>query len=92
MLLYMSYSFPADHLNGGGGFAGHPLWVAAYEDPAHGFADVTPEAWSNGRVPFWQYSDGTGQNPVPGIGADDGVDRDLFNGSAADLAAFTLRH
>lgn len=88
-LLYMSYSFPADHLAGGNGFSGHPLWIAAYESLEKGFADVTPAAWSPERVKLWQFSDGAGLAPLPGIS--NPVDRDVFNGSLDDLRAFTLQ-
>lgn len=82
MLLYMSYSFPADHLNGGSGFDGHPLWVAAYNsDP---FESNVPPPWPIERVKLWQYSDAV---RVPGIG---NVDGDRFIGTPDDLADFTL--
>ncbi len=87
MLLYMSYSFPGGCLAGGSGFAGHNLWVAAYETVTTA-ADVTPDAWTHntGRVLFQQYSE-TGT--VPGISGQ--VDLDVFFGEQADLEALTLK-
>jgi len=85
MLLYMSYSFPGDHLQGGSGFSGHPLWVAAYNDDP--FTSNIPQAWA-GKSPgclFWQYSDDL---TVPGIPG--GVDGDRFEGDAAELQALCL--
>lgn len=81
MLLYMSYSFPDEHLNGGSGFSGHPLWVAAYNNGAEA---PVPSAWSKATI--WQWSDA---GDVDGIAGD--VDLDRFLGSLDDLRAFTLK-
>ena len=57
------------------------LWIAQYSA-----APLIPKIWSNWTL--WQYTDGAaGQPPhlVPGIGR---CDRDMFNGTQAELAAF----
>lgn len=86
MLLYMSFSFPTDHLNGGAMFAGHPLWVAAYNnDP---FSSNIPAPWV-GKSPgakFWQFSDDISVPGIPG-----GVDGDRFEGTADELNALKLQ-
>lgn len=79
-LLYMSYSFAQDHLAGGSGFSGHPLWVAGYSSAA---AAPVPAAWSKATI--WQWSDTGGVSGIAG-----NVDLDRFVGSIADLHAFTL--
>ncbi len=84
MLLYMSYSFPGDHLRGGYGFAGHPLYVAAYSNDA---AAPVPSAWRSSML--WQYSDGQKKAAIAGVIGN--VDHDYFLGSIDDLHAFTLR-
>lgn len=81
MLLYLSYSFPDDHLNGGSGFSGHPLWVAAYNSDPN---PPVPAAWA--KATMWQWTD---HASVPGVSGP--VDGDRFCGSIADLHAFTLR-
>jgi lysozyme len=93
MLLYMSFSFPSDNLNGGTDFSGHPVWIAAYNtDP---FASNVPPAWV-GKTPgmvMWQYSDGSipaPQPPIAGLGSS--IDRDRFNGDIDALKAFTLQN
>lgn len=92
MLLYMSFSFPSESLNGGSGFSGHPVWIAAYNtDP---FDSNIPPAWV-GKTPgmvMWQYSDGSipsTQPPIAGLGTS--IDRDRFNGDLDALKAFTLK-
>jgi len=93
MLLYMSYSFPGEYLNGGSGYAGHPLWVAAYNDDS--YQSNIPPGWA-GKTPgmvMWQYSDGsipTTQPPIAGLGSS--IDRDRFIGDLAALKAFTLKN
>ena len=69
-----------DHLDGGSGFAGHPLWVAAYSEAAE---PPVPAAWSKATI--WQWSD-TGS--IAGISGD--VDHDRFIGTLEELRAFTL--
>ncbi|MEO1257579.1 MAG: GH25 family lysozyme [Bacteroidota bacterium] len=57
------------------------LWIAEYE-----LQPILPNGWD--KYTFWQYTDGThgpGALPVDGIGH---CDRDLFNGTAEELAAF----
>jgi len=80
MLLYMSYSFPGDHLEGGSGFAGHPLWVAAYSSATE---PPVPDAWAKATI--WQWTE---SGRVNGITGD--VDLDRFVGTPADLKAFCL--
>ncbi len=90
MLLYMSYSFPDESLNGGSGFSGHPLWVAAYEG---GDAVPVPPAWTAANVVMWQYSDGQIPQPQPAIGGlGVNIDRDRFVGDLTALHAFTLKN
>ena len=90
MLLYMSYSFPGDNLNGGSDFSGHPLWVAAYED---GDDVPVPPAWTAANVRMWQFSDGQIPQPQPPVGAlGANVDRDRFVGDLNALHAFTLKN
>ncbi len=81
MLLYFSYSFPGDHLQGGSGFAGHDIWVAAYSNAAE---PPVPAAWTHATI--WQWSE-TGR--VHGITGD--IDLDRFVGTLDDLKAFTLK-
>jgi len=64
------------------GFAGHPAWVAAYND--QGFEANIPPGMTNTKI--WQYSESL---TVPSI-TDNTVDGDLFNGTLDDLTAFTL--
>ena len=80
MLLYFSYSFPADHLEGGSAFGGHDIWVAAYSSAAE---PPVPDAWEKATI--WQWSE-TGS--VGGISGD--VDLDRFVGTLDDLKAFCL--
>lgn len=93
MLLYMSYSFPGENLNGGSDFGGHPIWIAAYNtDP---FESNVPPEWV-GKTPgmvMWQYSDGSipsTQPPIEGLGTS--IDRDRFNGDLEALKAFALKN
>ena len=81
MLLYMSFSFPSDHLNGGSGFSGHPLWVAAYNNDANA---PVPNAWN--KATMWQWSDSGNVGGIEGS-----VDLDRFLGTLDDLHAFTLK-
>ncbi|MHB8418388.1 MAG: GH25 family lysozyme [Myxococcales bacterium] len=66
---------------GASGFGNNPLWVADYVNYTDTACPALPSGWSS--FDFWQYSDGTHGTPsVPGIGA---CDRDIFNGSLAQL-------
>jgi lysozyme len=58
-------------------FASYPLWVANYGVSC----PSVPTTWQN--FAFWQYTD---SGSVPGISGS--VDRNIFHGSAADLATF----
>ena len=93
MLLYMSFSFANDHLNGGTGFSGHPVWIAAYNTDT--FESNVPPAWV-GKTPgmvMWQFSDGSIPGPQPAIaGLGSSIDRDKFNGDINALKAFTLQN
>jgi lysozyme len=81
MLLYFSASFPGDHLQGGSGFSGHPVWVAAYNnDPA------PPTIAGVGQIKLWQYSESGHVNGISGA-----VDLDRFVGTLSDLKAFALQ-
>ena len=75
-VIYTGKYFWNDNV-GSGDFAGLPLWIAAYGPPC----PDTPNAWNDWRL--WQYAD---NGNIPGIGG--AVDRDVFHGSSADLAAF----
>lgn len=76
-LIYTSPGF-WDGLGADAAFAKYPLWVAHWDTPCPG----VPGAWS--AWTFWQTTD---RAEIPGIpGA---VDRDRFNGTLADLRAFT---
>lgn len=86
MVLYMSFSFPNDHLRGGFGFNGHPLWVAAYNSGDKDYN--TPGAWV-GKAPgvlFHQFSDDLSVPGIPGA-----VDGDEFYGTQDDLNALLLK-
>ncbi len=88
-LVYASYAAVGTYFDPSG-FAGHPFWIAAFENPDAGFGDIIPTALA-GKSPgvvIWQYSNGTGQPTVPGIGAS--VDRDVFNGDEAALRALCM--
>jgi GH25 family lysozyme M1 (1,4-beta-N-acetylmuramidase) len=58
-------------------FGSYPLFVAAYNNTSPG---TLPSGWS--KWTLWQY---TSSGSVSGVGTD--VDRDVFNGTAAQLAA-----
>lgn len=79
-ILYTSPSFFDGTLGSPGGFADKAwLWIANWEVNCPN----VPGQWTD--WPFWQYSSSGG---VPGVqGAD--VDQDRFNGSFAELMAFT---
>lgn len=62
-----------------------PLWLAQYGSVTH-----LPNGWDN--YTFWQYTDGVhgpGPLPVDGVGH---CDRDLFRGTAEELAVFWKEH
>jgi lysozyme len=59
-------------------FGGYPLWIAAYGPSCPSL----PAGWSNWKM--WQYCDGQKQYCTNGSG----FDRDVFNGTKADLQAF----
>jgi lysozyme len=67
------------------GLTACPLWLSEF-----GPTPRLPVGWADWTL--WQYSDGTVNappDPVPGIGA---CDRDRFNGTADELAAFWAAH
>jgi len=74
-MVYTGKYFWNDHV--GTDMPDLPLWIAAWGPPC----PDTPRGWGDWH--FWQYSS-TGS--VAGISGD--VDRDMFNGSVADLMAF----
>jgi lysozyme len=59
-------------------FSGYPLWIAHYGASCPSI----PDGWNTWT--FWQYCDGNTQYCTNGKG----WDRDVFNGSLAELAAF----
>lgn len=73
-IIYFGYSFWHDTLGGYDGFSGHPAWVAAYNSDTT--LDMTGTGWTKWTI--WQFSDGSGQTPIPGISGN--VDRDRLNG------------
>ncbi len=69
---------------GASNFGANPLWVADWTY-ATSSCPIMPSGWSNWV--FWQWSDGKyGTGSVPGIPAT--VDRDVFNGTLAQLQAY----
>jgi lysozyme len=61
------------------------LWVPRYRNVELGPGEL-PAPWAPDRWRFWQWSDGTTPPvEIPGVGA---VDVNVFNGTAADLAAW----
>jgi lysozyme len=76
-LIYTSPGF-WDALDADTTFAKYPLWVAHWDTSCPG----VPGSWS--AWTFWQTTD---HAEIPGIPGS--VDRDRFNGSLADLRAFT---
>jgi lysozyme len=88
MLLYMSFSFAHDALNGALGFSGHPFWIAAFNK---GSEPPIPPGLSARNVVMWQHSDGEipdGQPPIAGTHGF--IDRDRFIGNLDALKAFRL--
>ena len=71
----------------------HPLWEAWYK----GTGTTSPPTTANTPLwspwSFWQWSDGTDSiatgSPVPGL--TDSPDRDVFSGTASQLAGLTLQ-
>ncbi len=76
-IIYSAKYFWQDSL-GDPDFTEHPLWVAHYGV----MCPNAPTPWT--RWAFWQY---TSTGSVPGISGN--VDRNHFNGTLADLMAFT---
>jgi GH25 family lysozyme M1 (1,4-beta-N-acetylmuramidase) len=77
-IVYTGPSFWRDSVGSPSSFASNPLWIAHYTS----LCPDVPGPWS--QWTFWQNTD-TGH--VSGISGD--VDLDKFNGSYADLLAFT---
>ncbi len=76
-IVYVSPSFWTDHLGNSTAFTRYPLWIAHYTSASQ---PRIPGGWP--RWTFWQY---TSSGTVSGIAGQ--VDKNRFNGSAADLAA-----
>jgi lysozyme len=72
-LIYFGWAFWRDFMGGYSGFSGHPAWVAAYNNDAS--LDMRGTGWKQWTL--WQWSNGSGLAPVPGIPG--GVDRDRLN-------------
>lgn len=76
-IIYTGAYFWQDHVKDTS-LGGYPLWIAAYGPSCPSI----PDGWTNWT--FWQYCNGQTQYCTNGKG----FDRDVFNGSAAELKAF----
>ncbi|MBI3201943.1 MAG: hypothetical protein HYZ29_10400, partial [Myxococcales bacterium] len=75
-IIYTGAYFWQDHVKDTS-FGSYPLWIAAYGPSCPSI----PDGWTNWT--FWQYCDGQTQYCSNGKG----FDRDVFNGTAAELKA-----
>ena len=75
-IIYTGAYFWQDHVKDSS-FGGYPLWIAAYGPSCPSI----PDGWTDWT--FWQYCDGQTQYCSNGKG----FDRDVFNGTAAELKA-----
>ncbi len=78
-IIYTSPLFWRDHLHNSAGFHAYPLWVAHYGVRA----PMIPGHW-----PTWSFWQSTSAARITGISGR--VDRDVFNGSLAQLQKFAL--
>jgi lysozyme len=76
-MIYTSGYFWRDEV-GDTGLGDYPLWIANYDVEC----PLTPEGWDEWTM--WQYCDGNPDYCSNG----EGFDRDVFNGTAAELEAF----
>ncbi len=77
-MIYTTGSFWESNTGNNSGFSQNPLWVAHWGTTCPNI----PTTWSNWT--FWQYCDGQSQYCSNATG----VDRDVFNGTLAQLKAF----
>lgn len=77
MLIYTGFYAWQDLMDDSDGFAGHPLWIAAYGETS----PVLPPAWKDWAV--WQFTSGLIVEGIKGF-----VDADYVNGNS--LGAITL--
>src|SRR5262249_33476261 len=78
-IVYTGPFFFMSTLGGPAGFSSYPVWIANYGVTC----PSVPASWSS--FTLWQYDD---MGAVPGV-AGNSIDHDIFNGSLADLTAFT---
>ena len=93
-VLYTGMWYWTGHMGTPTGFSKYPMFMAAYPSAyssytSGSYCPTIPNDFSTWA--FWQYSDGdpsvtAGIPPMPGIGQ--GCDRDVFNGTLAELKAF----
>lgn len=80
-LIYTAYYFWQDNVAHLPELEKYPLWIANYVSPSSSCPLVPDVTWDTFK--FWQY---TSTGSVSGVNGN--VDRNLFNGSLADLYAF----
>lgn len=86
-IIYTGNWYWSGYMANAAGFDKYPLWIAAYPSswPNASYCPTVPGSWS--KWVFWQYSSGgNGVPAVPGVGQS--CDRNLFDGTLADLMAF----
>ena len=97
VVLYTGMWYWQGHMGSPGGFNQYPMFIAAYPNAwasaqDHSYCPNIPDDFA--KWTFWQYSSGPDTAngtqldapDVPGIGSS--CDRDFFNGTLAELAAF----
>jgi MYXO-CTERM domain-containing protein len=93
-VLYTGMWYWTGHMGTPTGFSKYPMFIAAYPSAYSSFTSKSycptiPDDFS--KWAFWQYSDGSpsvtaGIPPMPGVGQS--CDRDVFQGTLAELMAF----
>ncbi|SDL66983.1 Glycosyl hydrolases family 25 [Corynebacterium mycetoides] len=78
-MIYTYRYFWYERMDNTSAFTGYPLWLAAYQNQA----PHPVGGWD--KISFWQRSD---SGRLPGMHTP--VDMNVFNGSAADLGAFSV--
>lgn len=77
-MIYTGKYFWQDYVGGSDAFVDYPLWIPNYSFDCPNLP--------NGSWPDWAMFQYTDSGSVPGVSGN--VDRDLFNGTAAELLAF----
>jgi lysozyme len=77
-IIYTGKYFWQDHVGGSDAFVDYPLWIPNYSNDCPNLP--------NGSWPDWRFFQYTSEGSVDGVSGN--VDRNLFNGSLADLKAF----